>query len=154
MTGLFEHPRHTSLHDETSMSTTIDKAIFAVPEFGNRISFFITKLRIAQYSEGTITNYCHHIAMAVAYLRKIPDDFLQVDVDDYLSMLINHPRHYSESFFKLTVFDLHDGKYTNKSNNFQINPLDITKKIFSLQISSSIPSNFFRLALFSLNSRT
>jgi integrase/recombinase XerD len=90
------------------MSTTIDKAIFAVPEFGNRISLFIQKLRIAQYSEGTITNYCHHIAKAVAYLRKIPDDFLQVDVDDYLSMLINHPRHYSESFFKHTVFGLKD----------------------------------------------
>lgn len=67
------------------MSTIIDKAIFAVPEYGNRISLFIKKLRIAQYSEGTITNYCHHVSKAVEYLKKIPDDFTQADIDDYLT---------------------------------------------------------------------
>src|SRR5574344_1885419 len=93
------------------MSTIIDKAIFAVPEYGNRISLFIQKLRIAQYSEGTITNYCHHVSKAVEYLKKIPDDFTQADIDDYLTMLFDHPRHYSPSYFKHTVFGLKKHTY-------------------------------------------
>ena len=37
--------------------TYLHKAIEAVPEFGNRISLFTKKLRLAQYADGTIYNY-------------------------------------------------------------------------------------------------
>ncbi|MBR1557998.1 MAG: tyrosine-type recombinase/integrase, partial [Prevotella sp.] len=45
------------------------------------------------------------IAQAVLYLKKLPDDFTQADVDDYLSMLLNRNR-YTISHFKHTVFGL------------------------------------------------
>ena len=80
-------------------NTFLDKAIKAVPEFGNRISLFTKKLRLAQYADGTIYDYRLKISQAVLYLNKLPDDFTQKDIEDYLSMLLDRNR-YSISFFK------------------------------------------------------
>ena len=33
---------------------TLDKAIAAIPNFGDRISLFTKKLRLAQYADGSI----------------------------------------------------------------------------------------------------
>ena len=41
------------------------------------------------------------------YLNKLPDDFTQADVEDYLSVLMDRDR-YSFSHFKHTVFGLKD----------------------------------------------
>ena len=38
-------------------NTTLDKAIAAVPKFGDRISLFTKKLRLAQYADGSIYDY-------------------------------------------------------------------------------------------------
>ncbi len=86
-------------------NNTLDRAIEAVPKFGDRISLFTKKLRLAQYADGSIYNYRLKIAQAVLYLKKLPDDFTQADVDDYLSMLLDRNR-YTISHFKHTVFGL------------------------------------------------
>ena len=38
-------------------NNTLDKAIAAVPKFGDRISLFTKKLRLAQYADGSIYDY-------------------------------------------------------------------------------------------------
>ena len=43
-------------------NTTLDKAIAAVPKFGDRISLFTKKLRLAQYADGSIYDYRLKIA--------------------------------------------------------------------------------------------
>ena len=86
-------------------NNTLDRAIEAVPKFGDRISLFTKKLRLAQYADSSIYNYRLKIAQAVLYLNKLPDDFTQEDVEDYLSMLLDRNR-YSISHFKHTVFGL------------------------------------------------
>ena len=83
----------------------LDKAIEVVPKFEERISLFTKKLRLAQYADSSIYNYRLKIAQAVLYLKKLPDDFTQADVDDYLSMLLDRNR-YTISHFKHTVFGL------------------------------------------------
>ena len=57
-------------------NNTLDRAIEAVPKFGDRISLFTKKLRLAQYADGSIYNYRLKIAQAVLYLKKLPDDQL------------------------------------------------------------------------------
>ena len=86
-------------------NNTLDRAIEAVPKFEERISLFTKKLRLAQYADSSIYNYRLKIAQAVLYLKKLPDDFTQADVDGYLSMLLDRNR-YTISHFKHTVFGL------------------------------------------------
>ena len=80
----------------------LDKAIEVVPKFGDRISLFTKKLRLAQYADSTIYSYRLKISQAVLYLKKFPDDFTQADVDDYLTMLLDR-NCYSLSFFNLYI---------------------------------------------------
>ena len=87
--------------------THLHKAIETVPGYGDRISLFTKKLRLAQYADSTIYSYRLKISQAVLYLKKLPDDFTQQDVDDYLTMLLDR-NCYSLSFFKHTVFVLKD----------------------------------------------
>lgn len=87
--------------------THLHKAIETVPGYGDRISLFTKKLRLAQYADSTIYSYRLKISQAVLYLKKLPDDFTQADVDDYLTMLLDR-NCYSLSFFKHTVFGLKD----------------------------------------------
>ena len=85
--------------------TYLHKAIEAIPKFEERISLFTKKLRLAQYADGTIYDYRLKISQAVLYLNKLPDDFTQKNIEDYLSMLLDRNR-YSISFFKHTIFGL------------------------------------------------
>ena len=86
-------------------NTTLDKAIAAVPKFGDRISLFTKKLRLAQYADGSIYDYRLKIAQAVLFFNKLPEEFTQTDIDYYLSTLLTKNR-CSLSFFKHTVFRL------------------------------------------------
>ena len=43
-------------------TTTLDKAIAAVPKFGDSISLFTKKLRLAQYADNSIYDYRLKIA--------------------------------------------------------------------------------------------
>ena len=86
-------------------NTTLDKAIAAVPKFGDRISLFTKKLRLAQYADGSIYDYRLKIAQAVLFFNKLPEEFTQTDIDYYLSTLLTKNR-CSISFFKHTVFGL------------------------------------------------
>ena len=70
-------------------NTYLDKAIEAVPKFEERISLFTKKLRLAQYADSTIYSYRLKISQAVLYLKKLPDNFTQADVDNYLTMLLD-----------------------------------------------------------------
>lgn len=89
------------------MATYLDQAIATVPRYGDRISLFTKKLRLAQYADSTIYSYRLKISQAVLYLKKIPDSFTQADIERYLSMLLDRNR-YSNSFFKHTIFGLKD----------------------------------------------
>ena len=86
-------------------NNTLDKAIAAVPKFGDRISLFTKKLRLAQYADGSIYDYRLKIAQAVLFFKKLPEEFTQTDIDYYLSALLEKNR-CSLSFFKHTVFGL------------------------------------------------
>ena len=86
-------------------NTTLDKAIAVVPKFGDRISLFTKKLRLAQYADGSIYDYRLKIAQAVLFFNKLPEEFTQTDIDYYLSTLLTKNR-CSISFFKHTVFGL------------------------------------------------
>ncbi len=48
-------------------NTTLDKAIAVVPKFGDRISLFTKKLRLAQYADNSIYDYRLKIAQAVLF---------------------------------------------------------------------------------------
>jgi hypothetical protein len=66
-----------------------DKAIAKVPAFADRVSLFSSKLQISRYAAGTITDYCHALYKAVHQVGKLPEEFTQAVLDDYLqSMLI------------------------------------------------------------------
>ena len=99
MTVPFHNPVHYSLAPQyTIPNTYLDKAIEVVPKLGNHISLFTKKLRLAQYTDGTIYSYRLKIFQAVLYLKKLPEDFTQPDVDDYLTMFLGR-NCYSLSFF-------------------------------------------------------
>jgi len=66
-----------------------DLAIERVPSLRNRISSFQSKLAIAHYAHGTITDYCYVLYNAVVYIGKLPDDFSQDDVDGYLQSMLS-----------------------------------------------------------------
>ena len=58
MTVFFDTPVINPLHPRYTMANnTLDKAIAAVPKFGDRISLFTKKLRLAQYADGSIYDY-------------------------------------------------------------------------------------------------
>ena len=107
MTGYAYPPSLIPYTKYTMPKNILDKAIEAVPRFGDRISLFTKKLRLAQYADSTIYSYRLKISQAVLYLEKLPDKFTQEDVDDYLSMLLERNR-YGQSHFKHTVFGLKD----------------------------------------------
>lgn len=86
-------------------NTTLDKAVAAVPKFGDRISLFTKKLRLAQYADSSIYDYRLKIAQTVLLFKKLPEEFTQADIDYYLSRVLNKERN-SLSFFKHAVFGL------------------------------------------------
>ena len=55
-------------------NTILDKAIAAVPKFGNRIELFTKKLHLAQYADNSIYDYRLKIAQAALFYKKLPDD--------------------------------------------------------------------------------
>lgn len=73
-------------------NTILDKAIAAVPKFGDCIELFTKKLHLAQYADNSIYDYRLKIAQAVLFYKKLPDDFTQDDIEGYLSMLIDKQR--------------------------------------------------------------
>ena len=89
-------------------NTYLDKAIAAVPKFGERISLFTKKLRLAQYADSSIYDYRLKISQAALCLNKLPDDFTQADIDSYLSMLLDRNR-YSISLGKLALTEIDAG---------------------------------------------
>ena len=106
--GPLSQNRSFSPAPQSTMSKNIsDKAIATIPRFEERITLFTRKLRLAQYADSTIYSYRLKIAQAVLYLKKLPDNFTQADIDIYLSVLLARNR-YSISFFKHTVFGLKD----------------------------------------------
>lgn len=86
-------------------NTTLDKAVAAVPKFGDRISLFTKKLRLAQYADSSIYDYRLKIAQTVLLFKKLPGEFTQADIDYYLSRVLNKERN-SLSFFKHAVSGL------------------------------------------------
>lgn len=83
-----------------------DMAIEKVPSISSRFSMFQSKLQIAHYAQGSITNYCHALYKAVVYLSKSPDDFSQADVDGYLQHLLSRKPMPAESQFKHFIYGL------------------------------------------------
>ena len=61
-------------------NNTLDKVIAAVPKFGDRISLFTKKLRLAQYADGSIYDY----RLKIAQEEMKPILFLVVHFSKYL----------------------------------------------------------------------
>ena len=55
-------------HKKNMANNTLDKMIAAVPKFGDRISLFTKKLRLAQYADNSIYDYRLNIAQAIRSL--------------------------------------------------------------------------------------
>lgn len=83
-----------------------DQAIEKVPAISNRFSVFQSKLQIAHYAPGTITDYCHALYKAVVFIAKLPDDFTQADVDGYLQSMLSRKPVPAEAQFKHFVYGL------------------------------------------------
>lgn len=77
-----------------------------VPSISDRISLFRSKLQIAHYAPGSITDYCHALYKAVASIGKLPDDFTQEDVDGYLARMLSRKPTPAEAQFKHFVYGL------------------------------------------------
>lgn len=83
-----------------------DMAVEKVPSISSRFSLFQSKLQIAHYAQGSITDYCHALYKAVVYLSKSPDDFSQADVDGYLQHLLSRKPMPAEAQFKHFIYGL------------------------------------------------
>lgn len=83
-----------------------DIAVEKVPLLANRISLFQSKLRIAHYAHGSVTDYCHALYKAVIYIGKLPDDFTQDDVDGYLQSMLSRKPVPAEAQFKHFLYGL------------------------------------------------
>lgn len=89
------------------MANTIPELAMAkVPELAGRISLFQSKLTIAHYAPGSITDYCHALYKAVEHIGKLPEDISQNDVDEYLMSMLNRNPTPAESQFKHFVYGL------------------------------------------------
>lgn len=94
-------------HSHTNMPKKIsDAAIEKVPALADRISLFQSKLRIAHFAQGSITDYCHAIYKAVIHIGKLPEEFTQADVDGYLAFLLSRVPQPAEAQFKHFIYGL------------------------------------------------
>ena len=83
-----------------------DVATEKVPAVSDRFSLFRSKLQIAHYAPGSITDYCHALYKAVVFIGKQPDDFTQKDVDHYLASMLSRKPMPAEAQFKHFVYGL------------------------------------------------
>jgi hypothetical protein len=83
-----------------------DKAIAKVPSFAGRVSIFTSKLQISRYAAGSITDYCHALYKAVLQVGKLPEEFTQQDLDDYLKSMLSRKPLPSEAQFKHFIYGL------------------------------------------------
>lgn len=83
-----------------------DAATSKVPSLANRISLFQSKLAIAHYAQGSITDYCHAIYKAVVHIGKLPEEFTQEDVDGYVLSMLSRKPIPAEAQFKHFVYGL------------------------------------------------
>jgi site-specific recombinase XerD len=86
--------------------TIFDKAIAKVPALSNSISLFRGKLTIARYAKGSITDYCHALYKAVDHIGKLPEEFSQQEVDDYLAFMMSRKPQPAVAQFKHFVYGL------------------------------------------------
>lgn len=83
-----------------------DKALAKVPTFASRVALFQSKLQIAHYAAGSITDYCHALYKAVDYIGKLPECFSQEDNDGYLKSMLDRRPVPAESQFKHYIYGL------------------------------------------------
>lgn len=97
----------SAINPFTNMPKKISSlAIEKVPALSSRISLFQSKLRIAHYAQGSITDYCHALYKAVVHIGKLPEDFTQEDVDEYLQFLLDRTPQPAEAQFKHFIYGL------------------------------------------------
>jgi len=83
-----------------------EQAIEKVSALSSRISLFQSKLHIAHFAQGSVTDYCHALYKAVVHIGKLPDDFTQEDVDDYLQSMLCRKPIPAEAQFKHFIYGL------------------------------------------------
>ena len=96
-----------------------DEAVTIVPALTKRISLFKSKLQIAHYAQGSITDYCHALYKAVVFIGKLPDDFTQEEVDSYFSLMLNRQPIPAEAQFKHFVYGLKNYRKTMGCSELQ-----------------------------------
>lgn len=100
-------PIMSSINSNTIMQKKISSlATERVPVLSSRITLFQSKLRIARYAPGTVTDYCHAIYKAVAHVGKLPEEFTQEDADGYLQFLLDRKPQPAVSQFKHFIYGL------------------------------------------------
>lgn len=77
-----------------------------VPAFSSRITLFQSKLNVAHYAKGSVTDYCHALYKAVHHIGKLPEEFSQLEVDAYLQFLLDRKPQPAESQFKHFIYGL------------------------------------------------
>lgn len=83
-----------------------DVAVEKAPSLSSRISLFRSKLQISHYAPGSITDYCHALYKAVAFIGKLPEDFTQEDADGYFASMLSRKPVPAEAQFKHFVYGL------------------------------------------------
>lgn len=70
------------------MASYVQRALDSIPEFKQRYEKFLRLLRIRQYAEGTIQNYCSKIACVCLFYGKVPEEIEKEEINRYLSSLL------------------------------------------------------------------
>lgn len=108
-----------------------DKAIAKVPAFADRVSLFSNKLQISRYAAGSITDYCHALYKAVLQLGKLPEEFTQQDLDDYLKSMLSRKPLPAEAQFKHFIYGLKCYLFSTPNSLYRLGGV-FNKIIFSV----------------------
>jgi hypothetical protein len=81
-------------------------AMTKVPALDTRITQYQSKLVISRFAQGSITDYCHALYKAVIHIGKLPEEFTQQEVDDYLKFLLDRKPLPAVAQFKHFIYGL------------------------------------------------
>jgi integrase len=81
-------------------------AMTKVPALDTRITQYQSKLAISRFAQGSITDYCHALYKAVIHIGKLPEEFTQQEVDDYLKFLLDRKPQPAVTQFKHFIYGL------------------------------------------------
>lgn len=108
------------------------QATASIAEFPQKYENFRIRLRVLQYSDGTISCYLSKLSAICLKLGKTPESFSQSDIDNYLNELLTRKPQPGISYFKHTIASL--SAYLrfagiNETFSFKLPPIRKEKKL-------------------------